>query len=105
MRQSMYRYSNEQVAFVCDAAIRALRVIQADPAASELTGFLAGDLSGVGIEGVLAVRQGELRRDLHERWVQNMTEAGWTYGPERDPWKKTHPNLVPYDQMEPDQQD
>jgi hypothetical protein len=33
---------------------------------------------------------------LHESWVQAYIDMGWTYGPERDTEKKTHPDMVPY---------
>ena len=26
-------------------------------------------------------------------------DQGWSYGPERDDQKKTHPDLLPYDQL------
>lgn len=35
---------------------------------------------------------------LHESWVQAYLVMGWTLG-EYDPSAKTHPDLVPYDQL------
>ncbi len=37
--------------------------------------------------------------ELHGGWVQAYIDMGWTYGPERDPEKKTHPDMLPYDQL------
>lgn len=34
--------------------------------------------------------------ELHGSWVQAYITMGWVYGPERDPDKKTHPDMVPY---------
>jgi hypothetical protein len=34
--------------------------------------------------------------ELHGSWMQAYFEMGWVYGEERDPEKKTHPDLVPY---------
>ena len=36
---------------------------------------------------------------LHEEWVIAYEEMGWTYGDVRDPEKKTHPDMVPYNQL------
>lgn len=38
--------------------------------------------------------------ELHDDWVKAYEAMGWTYGPERDPEKKTHPDMVPFDQLE-----
>ena len=37
--------------------------------------------------------------DQHEAWVKEKTEAGWVYGPMKDSEKKTHPSIVPFDQL------
>lgn len=37
----------------------------------------------------------------HEHWMQQKVDAGWVYGPVKDSEKKTHPDLVPYDQLSP----
>ena len=43
---------------------------------------------------------GEMRskspEELHGSWMQSYIDMGWKYGPERDTEKKTHPDLVPY---------
>ena len=43
---------------------------------------------------------GEMRsrspEELHGSWMQAYIDMGWVYGPERDPEKKTHPDMVPY---------
>lgn len=41
----------------------------------------------------------EMARNVHEVWAQNRMNEGWTYGPERDDVKKTHPCLVPYEEL------
>lgn len=35
----------------------------------------------------------------HNSWWQAYIDMGWTYGPERDPAKKTHPDMVPFDDL------
>lgn len=39
----------------------------------------------------------------HQSWSDLKVSEGWVYGPEKDPVKKIHPCLVPYDQL-PDAQ-
>ena len=34
--------------------------------------------------------------ELHYGWVQAYLAMGWVYGPQHDPERKTHPDLVPY---------
>lgn len=35
----------------------------------------------------------------HEAWTADKFQDGWKYGPDKDPVKKEHPCLVPYDQL------
>jgi hypothetical protein len=37
--------------------------------------------------------------DQHEAWMKEKTEAGWVYGETKDPKRKTHPSLVPFEQL------
>lgn len=36
---------------------------------------------------------------LHQMWVDKYAEMGWVYGEKRDPVAKTHPDMVPYDEL------
>lgn len=36
---------------------------------------------------------------LHVTWMMAYWDMGWTHGPEYDVERKTHPDLVPYDQL------
>ena len=38
--------------------------------------------------------------ELHGSWVQSYLTMGWIYGERYDKEKKTHPDLVPYDDLE-----
>lgn len=35
----------------------------------------------------------------HTQWMEEKRAAGWTYGAEKDESKKTHPMMIPYDQL------
>jgi hypothetical protein len=40
----------------------------------------------------------------HEKWMADKLADGWTHGLVKDADKKTHPSLVPYDQLPPHEQ-
>ena len=35
----------------------------------------------------------------HDSWTRAYEEMGWRYGPVRDPAAKTHPDMVPFDEL------
>jgi hypothetical protein len=41
--------------------------------------------------------------DSHESWMAQKLKAGWVFGEVKDPNAKTHPCLVPYAQLPPEQ--
>jgi RyR domain len=43
--------------------------------------------------------------ELHDDWVFAYAKMGWSFGWERDPVAKTHPDMVPFDQLEQREQD
>lgn len=54
-------------------------------------------------ENVIAKQMGPNRssdaRQLHEEWVVAYQKMGWVHGEVRDREKKTHPDMVPYDEL------
>ena len=40
----------------------------------------------------------------HDSWMAQKVQDGWRYGPVKDPEAKTHPCMVPFDQLPKDQQ-
>lgn len=40
----------------------------------------------------------------HENWMSEKIEQGWTHGHIKDPDRKTHPCLVPWHNLPPEQQ-
>ncbi|OUO18396.1 Ryanodine receptor Ryr [Alistipes sp. An31A] len=40
-----------------------------------------------------------MARNVHEVWAQGRIAEGWTYGEQRDDKQKTHPCLVPYEEL------
>lgn len=41
----------------------------------------------------------------HDSWVRAYVAMGWTWGAQRDPIAKTHPDMVPFDQLSPLEQE
>ena len=41
--------------------------------------------------------------DQHKCWFAHKVADGWTYGPEKDAEKKTHPCMKPYDELPAEQ--
>lgn len=41
----------------------------------------------------------QMAKNVHEVWAQSRIEQGWTYGNERSDALKTHPCLIPYEEL------
>lgn len=41
----------------------------------------------------------EMARNVHDVWAQGRIAEGWIYGEQRDDKRKTHPCLVPYEEL------
>lgn len=55
------------------------------------------------LEGVTSALAGKTPDELHADWCEAKIRDGWTYGLTKDPTIKTHPCLVPYDELPPEQ--
>lgn len=55
--------------------------------------------------GVLGIAEGNITtpEQAHESWCKQKLDDGWKYGATKDPEKKEHHCLVPYDQLPPEQ--
>ena len=50
-------------------------------------------------QGVLGVIAGNNPEKSHESWLAVKSATGWKWGPVKDPEKKEHPCMVPYDHL------
>ena len=57
------------------------------------------DLEGIELTPQLEQLREAIAENAHEVWAVNRIKEGWTYGPERDDKRKTHPDLVPYSKL------
>lgn len=55
--------------------------------------------------GVRAVLNGEATspEQQHELWMKLKLDEGWVFGATKDPEMKTHPCLLPYEKLPPEQ--
>jgi hypothetical protein len=58
------------------------------------------------IAGVTGIESGKITKpsESHESWLAQKQEEGWVYGPVKDPEKKEHPCMVPYENLPAEQQ-
>jgi hypothetical protein len=45
-------------------------------------------------------KENVLAEDLHIQWLDERIEEGWSYGSSIDYKKKTHPNMLPFSELE-----
>lgn len=57
------------------------------------------DTTDVELPEELAALAEKLAENVHDVWAANRMNEGWTFGEQRDDNKKTHPCLVPYEQL------
>lgn len=46
-----------------------------------------------------------LQKNVHEVWAAGRLAEGWKYGPERNDALRTHPGLVPYEELSETEKD
>ncbi len=57
------------------------------------------DTSEIELPGELERLVERLAESNHDHWALKRLQEGWTYGPERNDRRQTHPDLVPYGQL------
>ncbi len=57
------------------------------------------DTSDITLDEGLTALVEQMARNVHEVWAQGRISQGWTWGPQRDDTLKTHPDLVPYEDL------
>lgn len=93
-------FTDEEIARIAHGAAVELAIVLGDPAMPPWSSFPKDQQDGV-ISGVKAGRHGATPEALHEKWVNEKLAAGWTFGETKDAEAKTHPLLVPFDQLPP----
>ncbi len=57
------------------------------------------DTAGAELDSSLEELVEAMARNTHDVWSEGRIREGWTYGPRRDDTLKTHPCLIPYEQL------
>jgi hypothetical protein len=59
----------------------------------------ASDASAVELRAELLALAEDLAAHVHEAWMRVRLSEGWSYARERDDARRTHPCLVPYEEL------
>ena len=96
----------EDIARVVHAANRELQIVQGDPVPSPPWDEAPDYQVREAVAGVREVLRnpGLTAEQSHELWMDRMRADGWTYGEVKDPARKTHPTLLPFGELPPEQQ-
>lgn len=57
------------------------------------------DTTGVELPEELEQLAELMSKNVHEVWAETRLSQGWTYGEQRNDERKTHPCLIPYEQL------
>lgn len=57
------------------------------------------DTTGVELSEELKQLVEQMSKNVHEVWAETRIKQGWTYGEQRNDELKTHPCLVPYEDL------
>ena len=47
----------------------------------------------------------QMSKNVHEVWAETRIKQGWIYGEQRNDERKTHPCLVPYEELPEDEKE
>lgn len=63
------------------------------------------DTSDVKLPAELELLVEQMSKNVHEVWAENRISQGWTYGEKRNDELKTHPCLIPYEDLPEDEKE
>ena len=92
-------FTAEQIAQVTHEANRVLQGIEGDPAQSPHWDDAPDWQRDSAIEGVVGALAGNTPEQSHQSWIDFKVADGWVYGSVKSVELKTHPCLVPYDEL------
>jgi RyR domain. len=88
---------------ICHEANRAIQLNTGDDNPSPKWADAPRHVKASAVDGVVKALNGATPEELHESWCDFKVKEGWKYGKEKDFEKLTHPCLVNYDQLPPEQ--
>lgn len=96
-------FTEQDIARTCHEANRALQIATGDPAPSPPWDDAPEWQRTSALAGVREALDGARPVALHESWCELKRAEGWRHGPVKDAEAKTHPCLVPYVELPPEQ--
>lgn len=89
----------DQIAEVVHEANRALQLIQDDPAPSQHWPDAPGWQRESAVDGVKNALAGATSEESHENWCRFREADGWVHGETKSESARTHPALIPYEEL------
>lgn len=96
-------FTIEEIAEVCHEANRVLQRHLNEDAVSPRWAEAPEWQRESAIDGVRNARAGASPEESHLNWLEFKEKDGWVYGETKDEDAKTHPCMVPYDELPPEQ--
>jgi hypothetical protein len=97
-------FSIEDIARIIHEANRAVQLVHGDLAMSPPWDAAPESQRQACREGVADALAGSTPEESHADWCAHLRGQGWTYGTTKDEELRTHPCLVPFEQLDPYQQ-
>lgn len=99
----MTQFSHVDIARVCHEANRAVQIATGDPAVSPSWDDAPEWQRESAMEEIQRALDGATPEQLHESWCAFKRADDWVFGEVKDADCKTHPCLVPYADLPPEQ--
>lgn len=97
------RFDLTQIAIVCHEMIRGLQLAINELVPTEPWQAAPTALKAITVKGVERAMQNPTAAGHHAGWVADMVADGWQYGPRKDWAQRTHPNMVDWADLAPDE--
>jgi RyR domain-containing protein len=97
-------FDDEDVASIAHDANNALEAVLKDEAPSMPWSVEPPAIRSHVLAMVRMARAGCTQAEIHEGWCNMLRTEGWIYGPEKDWTAMTHPCLLPFERLPPEQQ-
>lgn len=94
-------FTDEQIARIAHEANRALQQVLGDDQVSPPWDQASQHDKDMSAAGAKIARHGASPEVLHDSWMRDKLAAGWVHGEIKDATAKTHPLLVPFDELPP----
>jgi hypothetical protein len=97
------RFDITQIAITCHEMIRGYQLAVGEPAPSDPWPAAPARLRVIAVKGVERAMQHPSVAEHHAGWVTDMEHDGWRFGKRKSWAERTHPNMVPWADLPPDE--